>query len=426
MSAAFGSDPGSALEGGPAVDGLDVAARIEASGRGDHAARALGYDDVFAQADAQFAAPVVAGVRDERPGDLRLAAERAIFLVAGVALCVETIVPGISSLGLLLAGSGCWFAAQMVSTILWWGQSRGESVRTWRFAFWCGIGLLAVATLVAAVMASAQITIWTAWGCAAAVVLWRWPGRASAAVSASAATVAGLVHLVSPVAGAVTAAAAIGASAIAVMVVAVRAITPAQLIGDSGPPGDRRGAVAVLGETAVRVSAQIATMVVLWQTWPESFLLVALGAVTAGAVGEIILEQAAGLTRRVADSTTRWRDARVYAVAVGAAAMTLITIAGVAAVGSAAQWLRSEIPAVVLAVFVLNTGVGVAVTSTLRIGAADQALRVAVLGLILVVLIALLSQSTIIPAAWAVGAAALGALVTTTCAAQSFAVPQAW
>lgn len=427
MSATFGAAGPPLKDALGAVDPLDAAARIEASGRGDVAARSLGYDDVFSQALEQFSTPAALPEREESKGHPRPAVERALFMVSGVVLCVQTVVADAASLGLVVAGVACWFAAQMVSTILWWGEGVGQSRRAWPLAFLSGVGLLVVAGVLSVVTSSVAIVVWTAWGCTAAVVSWRWAGSVAALACAGAAGVSGLAILTAgPQAGAMVATAFILLPSAGLVILALRVIDRTQLTWRALASWDGPGPGWLVGQAVLRVTAQVATVVVLWRMWPDSFLLVAVGAITAGAVGEIVVELAANKIRRLADRLTRWQEARRQAVFVGGVGLLTLVVISLAVVWVAAQWLALTIPALLLLLIVLNTGVGMAVACELRIGLAERATAVAFLGLILVSLIAALHTAPMVPSIMVFGMAVVGVFLVAAWAAQSLAGPQAW
>lgn len=426
MSAPFGPIEPPESEVAAPVDPLDAAARIEASGRGDIAARALGFDDVFMQAVAEFQAQTRNPAPSRRRGRPGRAVARAFFLVFGVILCVETVVPGTTHVGLVVSGAACWFTAQILGSLLWWGEGTGHGARAWPLAFGCGVGLLVFAGVLSLVLACPQIVVWTAWGGSAAVVLWRWPTFVSVLVCAGAVLISALViATVGATAGAVVAGTFICASLLGLVFVSLRAIRRAH-ISWIGPGSLDAAPTRLVAQTAVRVIAQIATVILLWRMWPESFLWVAVGAVAAGAASEIVLECVASVIRRVAGRTTRWQVTRLWALIAGSLGGLVIVLVGVLIVWVAARSVGMSVPAPLLALFALNTGVGIAIACELRIGFAERATIVALLGLILVSVVTPALAMPVVTHAGVQRMATVGAFLAVAWAARSLARPQAW
>jgi len=346
-----------------AVDILDIAARLEASGVTDRMARqSHGSADVFALAatlrhDATWSERSAGG----RPawGELGEAIRRAVLLVAGVLLASAVLGHlGLAPTSVWLVGSLGWVGGQIVSAIAWtrlgWGQG-GSGLRRG--------GSTALVVLLAAGVAGALVgrnspapvtsTVftlgWVAYAMAVSLLVCARRTQAALAVVLGSLLVMGaalFLHGTWPTAVVLAAAAA---AACAVVALAARTVLSA---GHPALP-DRVDLLSA-APAATQATLLAASLLLLLQTVPGTSATPIVAASVAGAALadpaiaalRSHLRTSAGRIYVVALAARRARQAAVLAAASTAAVSALVAATVVIALRAGApDWTTAVLPA---------------------------------------------------------------------------------
>ncbi|MCW2634831.1 MAG: hypothetical protein JWQ99_1198 [Blastococcus sp.] len=304
---------------GGAVDELEVAARLEASGLSDRSARSRhGAADVFALAAVLHGSrsePRPEGRRRPTPSGLLDSLRRALLLVGGVLLAAAALDVMNLSTGLVWSvGVTGWVGGQFVSSIAWSRLGRGQGPEGLRRA-----ASAALLVMVVAALAPALLSVSTP-GAASTLLCLVWAAYASAVsllvcadrTNAALATVlVGLVPVsVALAAGQAWSAATIlisaAAAAGAVIVLAVR------LLRTAGRPAlPERSDWRASAPAAAQAAFLAASLLALLQTVPvESTTPL----VVASVVGAAAADPAIVLLR----ARLRWSAARLYRLSAAA------------------------------------------------------------------------------------------------------------
>jgi hypothetical protein len=336
---------------GCAVDELEVAARLEASGLSDRSARARhGAADVFALAavlHGSQAGPTADPVRRAVPWGLLDSLRRALLLVSGVLLAAAVLdVLDLATGMVWVVGVTGWVGGQLVSSIAWSRLGRGQGPDGLRRAAWAALLVLVVAALAPTLFSGAApaltgtllCLVWAAY--ASAVSLLVCAGRTNAALAT---VLVGLVPVSIALAGGeawspVVILASAAASACGVIALAVRLVLAA---GRPARPArsDWRAAVPAATQAALLAASLLA----LLQTVPD-------GSTTPLVVASVVGAAAADPAIVLLRAHLRWSAARLYRLS--AAARSARRAAVMAAGGTT---LASALAAVAV-VLVLRAG----------------------------------------------------------------------
>jgi hypothetical protein len=304
---------------GGAVDELEVAARLEASGLSDRSARSRhGAADVFALAavlHGNSAEPRTEGRRRPTPLGLLDSLRRALLLVGGVLLAAAVLDVLNLSTGLVwVVGVTGWVGGQFVSSIAWSRLGRGQGPEGLRRAASAALMVLAVAALAPALLSG------TAPGVAGTLLCLVWSAYASAVsllvcadrTNAALATV--LVGLV-PVSVALAAGQAWSPAAILISAAAAAGgviVLALRLLRTAGRPAlPERSDWRAAAPAAAQAAFLAASLLALLQTVPvESTTPL----VVASVVGAAAADPAIVLLR----ARLRWSAARLYRLSAAA------------------------------------------------------------------------------------------------------------
>lgn len=317
-----------------AVDMWDTVAHFEAGGRGDALARAEGHSDIFAHTAAliddlgfRFAGP-----RMPRPLSLRHnmteALRRVIVMVSGAIVCLAAIPAQAGEWTVFWAGAAGWLSGQAVSAAAWHGLGTGERHAAAKAAVVVTVACLAIGLMGTLILSAPAVFLWSAWGSfASVVVILRPSGRLHWRLLLAAAEVLFLqaVHaelLASCLS--VTVIVAAGAAAAAAVRSELRDRVTTTAAG-------MWGAVCLAALQTVGQVTVLGILVVV--VGSPGFYAVAVAGLVAGAAADPLLEIGYAAVRRTVNNPMSWRRGRIATAMIGVGSMTMIVLAGMAAVG---------------------------------------------------------------------------------------------
>jgi hypothetical protein len=336
---------------GGAVDELEVAARLEASGLSDRSARARhGAADVFALAAVLHSSqdgPLADGPRRPTPSGLLDSLRRAVLLVSGVMLAAAVLdILDLTTRLVWVVGVTGWVGGQLVAAIAWTRLGRGQGPEGLRRAAPAALLVLVVAAVAPALLSGSApgvagtvlCIVWAAY--ASAVSLLVCADRTDLALGT---VLLGLVPVTvalatdqawSPTVIVASAAAAAGG----VIVLAGRLVVTA-----GRPALPARGDWRAAAPAAAQAALLAASLLALLQTVPDRSTT---PLVVASVVGAAAADPAIVLLR----ARLRWSAARLYRLSAAARS------ARRAALAAAAGTTFASALAAVAVVLVLRAG----------------------------------------------------------------------
>ncbi|MCA1783997.1 MAG: hypothetical protein ABR551_14495 [Gemmatimonadales bacterium] len=306
-----------------AVDLFDAAARMESRGHGDASAVRLGFADVFAEAyTLDLPIPVGRDVATHPARGYHDAWCRAILLGASALMCLS-IIPPHGTASVFVAASAGWLAAQAASAAIYWGRGIRDAGRGARLALASTFPLLIVGTIVAVVTGWWEVPLWVTWGFAAAAAHAVPVSLPRSISTLAAATGASLLTLVpAPLSGV--------PAVVLVLGFGLWSLTRLVPLARAGRQPSAVGWKLVNWSVFNALALQAALLSVLLASGIE-FSIVALAGMTAGIVGEPLLESCGHQVRRTAAALVHWRTVRPLVIGYG---LVCVVAVGMSAAGA--------------------------------------------------------------------------------------------
>lgn len=303
-----------------AVDVLDVAARLEASGMSDRTAfQRHGRSDVFALAAAITGGQGVfsgASARPEPRTDWAEPLRRAVLLLAGVMLVSGVFeVLYVPTHMVWIVGATGWIGGQLVASIAWFHLGRGQAALGLRRAGAATVLVVTAAAMVPAVLAPDPAStslgmvlgsVWTAYACSISLLVCA--GRSQSAlvlVSLGLLTIAGET-IVRPASYATAVLVVAATTAGLVVLLSLKLVLAA-----GGPSVPRLSDLRAATPAALQAGLLATSLLVLLDTIPRSS---ATPVVLATVVGAAMAEVAIALLRTRLQASA----ARLYVLAAAA------------------------------------------------------------------------------------------------------------
>lgn len=412
-----------------AVDSLDLATRLEASGYGDAAARYRGHPDVFAHAESLFLSSHSQrhanwGRRRDlhrRTHPILDAAQRAVVILGGVGLSLAMTPKSEPVWAFVASGAAAWITGMAVGAATWRGYNAGSSAKAVKAGMPFAALFIVLALLSGGLSGTSTPFWWTLWAVSANLLVILAPGLWLTVSSAVAG--ASLLVLSGPQPGF----AAAGAHVVT-MVAAIAAVYVMAQHFEPAPEVDLGPVRQAVGWSMLQSGSQVGVfLAAMWALPSHLSIPFAIAGLCSGAIADPGLETARVLSRRAVSSMQEWARGRRYTRWVGAVASISIVAVGWLTLSLTADFHSSaeviEALAATSLVSALTVGTGILLRVGRDRGAALWALA-AGLGMAAAVTIGHVDDRTRVAALLVLGLAVLVTAAATV--AHTLSQPSTW